>query len=303
MLSIVVLAWNNLPLTQACVASLRETTDVDHELIIVDNGSTGEAASWAEAAADIPVLHPRNLGFAPGMNSGLAAANGDLVAFVNNDTVFPDRWASMLTRRFIDEPTAGLVLPAVTAAGNPYSVRSEPGSRVLEVPSFRELPSGVVYLMPSSFIRSFGGWDERYTIASREDLDLLFMTWCLGRSVLLDERVLVHHESQATARTALPNRDDVWARNWERFIEKWTGPDPTGGHPDTVPERVQAAQVAAHWLGRWYEVFTERQSLRSTVREQTQAIRNLERRLGQSQGPQPDVVSRLAAAIRRRTGG
>ena len=38
-LSIVVLAWDNLPYTRGFVESVRQHTDVPYELIIVDNGS------------------------------------------------------------------------------------------------------------------------------------------------------------------------------------------------------------------------------------------------------------------------
>ena len=51
-LSIVVLAWDNLEYTQRFVESVRQHTDVPYELIVVDNGSQWEAAHYADAAAD-----------------------------------------------------------------------------------------------------------------------------------------------------------------------------------------------------------------------------------------------------------
>ncbi len=72
-LSVVVLAWDNLPLTQAFVESVRCNTDVAYELIIVDNGSQPAAAAFAETAADRAVMNPENLGFArdePGPRRG-----------------------------------------------------------------------------------------------------------------------------------------------------------------------------------------------------------------------------------------
>src|SRR3954454_10297029 len=95
-LSVVVLAWDNLELTRAFVDSVRRNTDVDYELIIVDNGSRPEAAEFARSAADRAILNAENRGFARGMNQGLAAARGELVAFCNNDIVVPPRWATRL---------------------------------------------------------------------------------------------------------------------------------------------------------------------------------------------------------------
>ena len=79
-LSVVVLAWDNLDLTRRFVESVRANTDVDYELVIVDNGSEAPAARYAEEAADHAILNDRNLGFAAGMNQGLAAARGEFVA-------------------------------------------------------------------------------------------------------------------------------------------------------------------------------------------------------------------------------
>lgn len=303
-LSLVVLAWDKLELTRACVASLRATTDASYELVVVDNGSAPAAAAWVRDAADVAVLHDTNRGFAPGMNSGLAAARGDVVVFINNDTVFPDGWASSLLSVFDDHPDAGIVLPAVTASGNPSSVRAAPGDEVVEITPFHELPSGVVYAMRRDFVQRLGGWDERYEVASREDLDLLFATWANGRRVLLDERVLVEHVSNATASTKLADRDEIWMRNWHVFVAKWTGPDAAAAHPQATPELLVAASAAAHWLDRWYALFNERAQLRSelkqAVAERDRARTEVERARRRADTPPPGVIARVRRRLRRR---
>ena len=149
-LSVVVLVWDELELTRRCVESIRAHTDVGYELIVVDNGSAPDAAAYVADAADISVRHESNAGFAAGMNAGLEVANGRFVAFVNNDTELPASWASTLLDAFDRIPDAGIVLPAVTAAGNEYSIRDAPGDRIIRIPPFTEIPSGVVYVMPPS---------------------------------------------------------------------------------------------------------------------------------------------------------
>lgn len=272
-LSVIVLAWNQEELTRRCVASLRANTDVDYELIIVDNGSEPGARSFAADSADVPVLHSENLGFSRGMNSGLEQASGDFVAFVNNDTTMPGGWASTLLEDFARFPNAGIVLPAVTAAGNRVSVRDQPGSRVMPLRRFIDLPGGVVYMMNTRVVRELGGWDERYEVASREDLDLLFTVWCNGLEVVLDERVLVDHESSATANSQLQDKDEIWQRNWEVFVSKWTAASPDEiARLDSTPSEtfshdLEAAAVAAHWMSRWYEAWNQERSLRRELRE------------------------------------
>ena len=224
-LSVIVLAWNRIDLTTACVQSVRMGTRCDYELIIVDNRSTDEAAQLATRAADRPVLNDANLGFAAGHNSGLAVARGRYVAFVNNDTVLPEGWDEPLVEVLATNERVGIVLPAVTAAGNPVSVRSQPGTTVERLLPFGEFPSGVVYVMRTDVIRALGGWNEEYRPASAEDLDLAFTVWAHGLDIDLDTRVLVEHESQATMRM-LPDLQNIYRSNLQQFLDRWeSGPD------------------------------------------------------------------------------
>jgi len=308
-LSIVVLAWNELPLTTRCVASIRDNTDIAHELILVDNGSEPEAAAAAEGLADIAIRNPENRGFSSGMNQGLAAASGRLIAFVNNDTELPTDWAKRLIETFDGSPRAGIVLPAVTAAGNPISVREEPGSNVVVLPPFRHLPSGVVYLMDRTTMSALGGWGEEYRIASREDLDLLFKVWCNGLDVILDERVLVKHESGVTADRQLPDKAAVWRRNRQVFIDKWSAPSPgTVPRLERCPEeahaaRLQQAATVAYWMQQRFTVEDALDELRVTYQAKIEAERATRRaavgelaRIQRAVG-QPGIVGRSAGRL------
>lgn len=267
-LSVVVLAWDQLPYTRACAESLRAHTDVPHELIIVDNGSDSDGAKYAAAAADISVLNPTNRGFAAGMNQGLAKATGRFVAFVNNDTVFPDQWASLVLQNF-EDVRVGLVTPAVTAAGNPVTVRSEVGDRSTVLQPFTELPSGVVYVIRTDLIRRLGGWNENYPVASSEDLDLIFTVWTNDLGVVLDERVLVQHVSQGTVKSKLPNRGTLYRENLNRFLDRWIGNDEVvriAECDEAVHTRNRAAaRAAAVWLRRLIEERDVGKELRSQL--------------------------------------
>lgn len=257
-LSIVVPVWDGLDHTRRCVASIRENTDVSHETIGIDNGSQPATAAYVAGAFDVPIRNEENRGFATAMNQGLERAAGRYVVFLNNDTEVPPGWASNVVADFAATGRVGLVVPAVTAAGNAYSVRAEPGDRVLTIPPFTEIPSGVAYAMPVDLCRALGGWSEEYELASSEDLDMLFTVWVNDRRIVLDERVLIRHASAATARR-LPNRTRLWRRNRARFVAKWKRPrtDAIPRLPD-VPaaqfsEALERASVAATWMERWFE--------------------------------------------------
>ena len=221
-LSVIVLAWNNLDLTRAFVESARRATDVPYELIVVDNGSEPDAAEYARDAGDHAILNSENRGFAKGMNQGLAAARGEFVAFCNNDTVLPEAWASRLLETARANPRGGIVVPAITVASNPVTVRTEPGNETIVIDPFSAPPAAVVYVMRRALMHEIGEWDEAYEIASGEDVDLCFKVWANDLDVVFDSRVLVDHVGHATAKL-LDDWQTLWMRNRHQFLEKWMG--------------------------------------------------------------------------------
>ncbi len=254
-LSVVVLAWDNLGYTADFVESVRRHTDVDYELIIVDNGSQWVAADFARAAADVAVLNDTNRGFSPGMNQGLAAATGRHVAFCNNDTVMPPAWASRLVETADANPGAGIVVPALTAAGTPTTVRTEPGVDLEVIPPFSGPPPAVIYLMPRAVAEGLEGWGEEYLVASGEDVDLGFKVWVNDLDILYDQRVLVDHVGKASA-SKLDDWQARWAANRALFLEKWSGPEAVP-RLATCDERTFArnratASSVAEWMAKYF---------------------------------------------------
>ncbi|MDQ1455759.1 MAG: hypothetical protein QOH28_1379 [Actinomycetota bacterium] len=253
--SVVVLAWDNLVYSQLFVESVRRNTDVPYELIIVDNGSAWEAANYARAAADRVVLNPTNLGFARGMNQGLAQSRGRFVAFCNNDTELPPHWARRLVETARAHPNAVIVVPAVTSARDPVNVRAEPGDAVVVLPPFSAPPAAIVYVAPSDRVRALGGWEEEYEIASGEDVDLCFKVWTNDLDVVYDQRVLVQHVGKGSA-SRLDDWPGLWARNRRSFLDKWSGdaevPNVSNCEPERFARNREIARAAAGWMDRYF---------------------------------------------------
>jgi GT2 family glycosyltransferase len=93
----VVLNWNGIADTSECLESLGEITYPNHDIIVVDNGSSGEDAQLLQERFGDSIrliVSPENLGFAGGANLAIRealAGDAGYVLLLNNDvTVDPE---------------------------------------------------------------------------------------------------------------------------------------------------------------------------------------------------------------------
>ncbi|WP_218081560.1 glycosyltransferase [Anthocerotibacter panamensis] len=95
--SVVIPAYNVAAYIAACLRSVFAQSDGDFEVLVVDDGSTDQTARVVLSFAD-PRLHliqQRNGGLAAARNTGIRAAQGELVAFLDGDDCWhPDKLAA-----------------------------------------------------------------------------------------------------------------------------------------------------------------------------------------------------------------
>lgn len=88
-LSVIVPVYNVEQYLDKCVSSLLRQDIADYEIILVDDGSTdasgGIADTWGERDARIKVIHQPNAGLGAARNTGIKAAEGEYVQFVDSD--------------------------------------------------------------------------------------------------------------------------------------------------------------------------------------------------------------------------
>ena len=220
-LSIITLSYDSLDYTKAFVKSIRKNTTLSYELIIVDNGSEPDTQRWVKENSDQSIIFQENQGFSKGFNEGVKLAQGKYVMMANNDTEFPPDWDKKLVDIIEINPGAGIVTPVYTS-GRKSALRTEPGEKILKVFPFRKYPSAVAFLMRrNDLISKFGGWSEKYEIASGEDADLCFKVWKAGYDILIDERVLIIHEGKVTSSSKLEDWQAHFKLNSRQFKKKW----------------------------------------------------------------------------------
>lgn len=83
-LSIVIPAKNEAAAIGDAVGGARQQYP-EAEIIVVDDGSTDDTASVAEAAGAKVVRHPESLGNGAAIKSGARAASGEIIAFMDGD--------------------------------------------------------------------------------------------------------------------------------------------------------------------------------------------------------------------------
>ncbi len=110
--SVVLVVWNQLPLTRACLESL-SADPTPFDLCVIDNGSTDGTRAWFE---EFPLPYALtyhrndvNVGLIRALNQGAALAKGDVLCFLHNDTEMRDpRWLDRLLSAVTSPTRIGL---------------------------------------------------------------------------------------------------------------------------------------------------------------------------------------------------
>ena len=127
MVSVVIPVWNNWNLTERCLESLADHHEAPLEIIVVDNGSTD---STARELADRPgvrvITNAENLGFPAAGNQGIAAATGEFVCILNNDTEVVAGWLVEMMAA-LQVPDTGMVGPRSNRISGLQGVPETPG--------------------------------------------------------------------------------------------------------------------------------------------------------------------------------
>lgn len=221
LVSVVVLAYNNLAFTEACLSSLELYSDYRHlEVIVVDNASTDGSPAWLRdwAASPSPaghrrklILNDRNLGFAAGNNVGLSAATGELLVMLNNDTYVTPGWVRTLCAHLRREPSLGLVGPVTNNIGNEAKIgiayEDMPGM-IAAAGAYTRAHCGerlpirtaafFCVAMRREVFAAVGGLDEAFGLGFFEDDDYCRRVERAGWSIACAEDVFVHHHLSAS---------------------------------------------------------------------------------------------------------
>ena len=220
--AVLVPSWNGRAHLEVCLAALADQADpgVPWEIWVLDNGSHDGTAEWLATAHPRVrlVRSERNLGFAAGVNRLVeAAAEAELVAFLNNDTRPRRDWLGELVAALEGAPAdvaavSGCILDwsgerldfgrgVVAFDGHAFQLdyrRPLAAARLPEPGAELPFACGGNMLVRRDRFLAAGGFDADY-FAYYEDVDLGWRLWAGGERIAAAPRAVVHHRSGATS--------------------------------------------------------------------------------------------------------
>src|SRR4051794_31472684 len=235
--SIVMPVYGRAGLTRQCLdAVLADRPLVPFEVIVVDDASPDETRSVLASYGDAirTVLRPENGGFANACNDGAAAADGEYLVFLNNDTVPVTGWLDELVAVADTHPKAAvigskLLFPngtiqhagvVICQDGNPRHVYAGFPADHAAVNRERALQAvtAASMLVRGDAFRRVGGFDAAFRNCL-EDTDLCLRLRELGYEVRYCPASVLHHlESVSRGR-----RSKEIAEAGALFRERWSG--------------------------------------------------------------------------------
>lgn len=268
-LSVVIPTHDGLHLLPACLGSLRthrpDPSELDLEIIVVDDASSDETAGWLGARFPEARLIrlDTNVGFARAANAGLEAARGEFIQLLNNDAEVTAGWARAGLAPF-DDPRVGSVAPLVLvrrdpsrvdSAGDQYAFFGWPTKRGHGEPASDWLdrrpddvfgPSGSSAFYRASALRDAGPFDSAFG-SYYEDVDLAFRLRWAGFTCRHAPGSVVLHDISATYRHDRPDLQRRLARNAEWLF--WMNTPPRWW-PAALPAHAVFLAVQAAWKAR-----------------------------------------------------
>jgi GT2 family glycosyltransferase len=260
--SVVIPAHGRFDLTHACIASIAAAGDASpFEVLLVDDGSADETvlADIVFGGAVRVIRNTRNTGFLHTANRGAAAARGEFLLFLNNDTLVQPGWMDGLLQTFEADPGIGiagaaLVFPDGTLqevggivgrygeatnwgrGGDP----DEPRHRCLRDADY---VSGAALMIRRTTFQHLGGFDPLFAPGYYEDTDLCFrVREQAGLRVVVQPAARIIHLEGGTAGTDTGSgmkRHQVL--NQRQFYRRWQGVlaahCPAGEEPALEAER------------------------------------------------------------------
>ncbi|MFC1985421.1 glycosyltransferase family 2 protein [Chloroflexota bacterium] len=228
--SIIILNWNSLENSLECLASLKQITYLNYEVMIVDNASSGNDVKVLREryGNNIDIIeNDRNYGFAEGNNIGIRYAlkkGAEYVLILHPDMVVDREFLDELVKVAEVGNQVGMVFPLNYSYREPDRVIYPVGLGIvyfrnivirlllgvgLDIQHFHKVnsfnfPVGSCILIKTEVLHSVGFLDPQYFFGGHEDIDLWHRAARAGFRSQAALSSKVWHKEGATVHRKLP---------------------------------------------------------------------------------------------------
>ena len=216
LVSVIVLNYNGARWLERCLESLKaQTIFAQTELILADNLSSDGSDQLGKRLVEgwpraVFMQHGENLGYCEGNNRAAAAAHGDYLLFLNNDTWLEPRCLEQLLAE-AQRTGAGAAAPLVlNYDDDSFQSLGAYGFDLFGLVSTRAaaaetrevlMPEGCAYLIRRKLFQKLGRFDPVFFMFA-DELDLSWRVWISGHRAMGVPSARLHHRGAAQVNPA-----------------------------------------------------------------------------------------------------
>lgn len=211
-ISIIIANFNRKEWLMRCLNALeKQKTELllITEVIVVDDGSTDGARGMIAAYKSLPnffYIFQENKGPASARNSGIKKADGEYVAFIDNDSIVFDNWLEMVFRNLdrISGKIVGINGDAQTFPETANKLSIALGKYMYGHDNWGA-SNNLIY--KKDIILGFGLFDETFPYPACEDFDLAYRIKKTGLDLMYCSDIRIYHPHETS---------------WLMYRRKWT---------------------------------------------------------------------------------
>jgi len=203
-ISVVVCSYNGARTMRDCCEGLRRLEYPNFEVIVVNDGST-DATAEIVSQYDFRLISTANRGLSNARNTGWQAAQGEIVAYIDDDAYPDPHWLTYLAAAFMRTTHVGIGGPNLPPPGDgPIAdcVANAPGGPVHVLLSDTEAEHipGCNMAFRKTALQAIGGFDPQFRTAG-DDVDVCWRLQQRGWSIGFSPAAMVWHHRRNAVRT------------------------------------------------------------------------------------------------------
>jgi glycosyltransferase involved in cell wall biosynthesis len=223
-ISVIIPTYNRADMLTRAVESVLAQTYTDFELIVVDDGSDDDTADRLDAFKDrISIIRQERQGVSAARNAGIAAAIGDLLAFLDSDDQWlPEKLAVQV--EFFDQSPNAMICQTEEIwirngrRVNPKNRHQKPSGDIFEPSLHLCLVSPSAVMMRRKLFDLVGLFDEN--LPACEDYDLWLRASARLPVYLIDSPLIIKyggHDDQLSR--TIPGLDQYRVMSLEKILK------------------------------------------------------------------------------------